>query len=75
MREAGKLLSVGLIGGTLLSLTVTKAASSLLFGVKTSSPFILIAVIVGLSVLVAGASFLPTRRASKLDPMAALRYE
>jgi ABC-type antimicrobial peptide transport system permease subunit len=75
LREAGKLLAFGLILGTLMSLTVTKAASSLLFGVKTSNPFILMAVIVGLSVIVVGASFLPTRRASRLDPMVALRYE
>jgi len=32
-------------------------------------------VIAGLSVIVVGAGFLPTRRASRLDPMVALRYE
>jgi len=75
MREAGMLLAVGLIAGTLLSLVVTRAASSLLFGVKPGNPLILVAVIAGLSVIVVGAGFLPTRRASRLDPMVALRYE
>jgi len=65
----------GLIAGTLLSLVVTRAASSLLFGVKPGNPLILVAVIAGLSVIVVGAGFLPTRRASRLDPMVALRYE
>jgi putative ABC transport system permease protein len=64
-------LGIGLAGG----LAVTRVLSSLLFGVRPTDP----PTFVGVSLLLAGAAFLasyiPARRAMKVDPMVALRYE
>jgi predicted permease len=75
MREAGRLLFVGILAGTLLSLVVGRGASSLLFGLKSYDPLALAGAGALLAVIAALASFLPARRASRLDPMVALRYE
>jgi predicted permease len=75
MREAGRLLFVGILAGTALSLVVGRGASSLLFGLKSYDPLALAGAGALLAVIAALASFLPARRASKLNPMLALRYE
>jgi hypothetical protein len=53
----------------------SRAASSLLFGLKPSDPRTLAMAAALLAVVAAAASYLPARRAAKLDPMAALREE
>jgi predicted permease len=75
MREAGRLLAIGIAIGTALSLAAGSGARSLLFGLKPHDPLTLMAAALLLSLIAAAASFLPARRASKLDPMAALRDE
>ncbi len=75
MREAGRLLLIGVAIGTLLSLAAGRGAESLLFGLKPNDPTSLLAAIALLSAIAALASFLPARRAAKVDPMVALRYE
>ena len=52
-----------------------RAAESLLFGLEGSDPLVLVAVAVLLVGVALGAGFLPAQRASKIDPMEALRYE
>jgi predicted permease len=75
MREAARLLVIGLVIGTALSLILGRTAGSLLFGLKAHDPLTLAAAGTLLTVIAALASFLPARRASTLDPMVALRLE
>jgi len=75
MREAGRLLLIGVVTGAALSLLAGRGARALLFGLKPYDPLTLVAAGLLLSSIAAAASFLPARRASKLDPMAALRDE
>ena len=75
IREAGVLLAAGLGVGMLLSLAGGRAASSLLFGLKAYDPLTLAIAAALLSLIALTASYLPARRATKVDPMVALRYE
>jgi putative ABC transport system permease protein len=75
MREAVWLLLIGLVTGTALSLAAGRSAGSLLFGLKPYDPLTLAAAGVLLAAVASLASFLPARRASRLDPMEALRDE
>jgi predicted permease len=75
MREAGLLLLVGVVFGTALSLVAARAAESLLFGLKPYDALTLVAAAGLLAAIGAIGSFMPAHRASKLDPMAALRCE
>jgi putative ABC transport system permease protein len=75
LREAGLLTITGLVIGAGLSLGAAQAAKSLLYGLKPHDPLTLIAAVVVLSAVAAFASFWPAYRASKLDPLIALRYE
>jgi putative ABC transport system permease protein len=75
LQEAGVLTVVGLVVGTALALASAQAAKSLLFGLKPRDPLTLVLAVVTLTAVAAFASFLPAYRASKLDPLKALRYE
>ena len=75
LREATVLTVTGLVIGTALALGTAQAAKSLLFGLKPRDPLTLVMAVVTLSAVAALASFLPAYRASKLDPLTALRYE
>ncbi len=75
LREAALLTVTGLVFGTGLALAAAQAAKSLLFGLKPRDPLTLVMAVVTLSAVAALASFLPAYRASKLDPLTALRYE
>lgn len=75
MREAARLLVIGLSIGIVLALIAGRGAESLLFGLKPHDPFTLLGSIGLLAAIAALASFVPARRASKVDPMEALRYE
>jgi predicted permease len=75
MREAGRLLLIGLLAGAAISLLAGRSARALLFGLTPYDPPTLVAAALLLALIAAAASFLPARRASKLDPMVALRDE
>jgi predicted permease len=75
LREAGMLTIAGLVIGTGLAFGAAQAAKSLLYGLKPRDPLTLVMAIVTLTAVAALASLLPAYRASKLDPLIALRYE
>jgi predicted permease len=70
-----KLALVGVIIGVASALAFARLLSSLLFGVKPWDPVTIILVAVLLSAVTLLATYLPARRASRVDPMVALHYE
>ena len=67
--------SIGLALGVLIALAAGRLVSSMLFGVKPSDPATMIVAATLLVVLNVAAGYLPARRAMRVDPMVALRYE
>jgi putative ABC transport system permease protein len=75
VRETGKMVAVGLIVGLLASMGFSRLIASMLFRVTSHDPLTLVSVAVVLSTLALAACYIPARRAAKVDPMVALRYE
>jgi predicted permease len=73
MGEAGKLVLVGIAIGLGLSLFVGRSVASLLFGIKPNDPLLLALACSMLALIAAVASFLPARRATRIDPAQLLR--
>ncbi len=73
--EAAVLVSIGLIVGTLLALASGRLAASMLYGLHPNDPLALAVAVVIMSAIAAVASGLPALRASRVDPMSALREE
>ena len=70
-----RLVLVGLCIGVAAALVVTRWMSSVLFDVKPTDPLTFAAVAVLLTAVAFLASYIPARRAMRVDPMVALRYE
>jgi len=75
MREVLLLLGIGLAIGVPAAYLLSKYVSSQLFGVQPTDPWTALAAAVILAAVAAGAGFIPTRRASAINPIQALRYE
>lgn len=73
--ESTKLVFFGLLVGIPGALVLTRFLSSLLFGVTATDPLTFVGVALLLTLVVVVASYIPARRAMKVDPMVALRYE
>jgi predicted permease len=75
LREGMLLVAVGLAIGIPLSLASSGLLNSFLFGLKGTDPLSMVVVIFLLAAVSALAGMVPARRASKVEPMVALRYE
>jgi putative ABC transport system permease protein len=75
LREAALLLGVGLAIGTAVAAAAGTTARSMLFGIAPHDPVTIAMAIAILGAVALAASYLPARRAAKLDPMVALREE
>ena len=75
LRYGAGLTLIGTALGFVASLAATRVLSSMLFEVSANDPQTFLAVSVLLMAVVLGACYIPARRAAKVDPMVALRYE
>jgi putative ABC transport system permease protein len=75
VRQGMVLVVVGLAIGLIAAFLLTKVMESLLFGVTAKDPITFVAVAGVLSLVALIACYIPARRATKVDPLTALRYE
>jgi predicted permease len=73
--EGLKLSAVGILFGLIGAFAITRVMASLLVGVNPTDPVTFVAIVALFAIIAATASWIPARRASRLDPMAAIREE
>jgi predicted permease len=75
IRQGMRLVLIGAAAGLVIALVVSRLLRSLLYGVHAADPLTLAGVVAALAAVALLASFIPARRATKLNPTEALRYE
>lgn len=75
LRQTTILLGLGIMIGAIVALTAGRGAAALLYGLRPDDPATFAMAIALLITVVLVAAFVPARRASRLDPLEALRYE
>ncbi len=75
LAQGARLLIAGLILGWIAAFSLTRVMSGLLYGVRASDPWTFAAVSALLALVTIAACVLPALRATKVDPIEALRYE
>jgi ABC-type antimicrobial peptide transport system permease subunit len=73
LRKGGALASVGIVAGLVISASTASMMASLLYGVRPHDPAVFLIVPLLLLAVAVLASYFPARRATKVDPMFALR--
>jgi putative ABC transport system permease protein len=75
MREVGLLVGAGALVGLAAAASLSRLVESQLFGLKANDPVVFSVAIVVLALAAGLAGYIPARRASRIDPIKALRYE
>ena len=75
LADALRLVTVGVIAGLPAAWWASRLIASMLYGVSPTDPTTIAASVAMLAAAALVAAFLPARRASRVDPMVALRYE
>jgi predicted permease len=75
LRQVGLMTLVGGPVGIAAAIALGRGARSLLFGLEGYDPLVIASATLVLSLVALGAGYIPARRASRVDPMQALRYE
>jgi putative ABC transport system permease protein len=75
LREGLRLTSLGIGTGLAGALALARYLEGMLYGVTPLDPLTYVATVVLFAAVASIASFLPARRATRIDPMTALRYE
>jgi ABC-type antimicrobial peptide transport system permease subunit len=75
LRETGMLLAIGAVCGAALALAAGRAAATLLFGVRPYDPATLLLTLTFLAGIALLGSYAPARRATRIEPVVALRSE
>jgi predicted permease len=75
VKEVGSMLIAGVVVGLPLAYVLARLSESLLFGVSASNPSIYVLGLVLVTLVAVAACYIPARRATRVDPLVALRYE
>ncbi|MBI2680343.1 MAG: ABC transporter permease [Candidatus Solibacter usitatus] len=75
MREVLALVAIGVVAGLAATFALTKYVQSQLFGITRTDPITMVLATLGLAAVACLAGYIPALRASRSDPMQALRYE
>jgi putative ABC transport system permease protein len=75
VRQGMRLVVIGIAAGLVAAFYTANVLASWLFGVKSRDPIVFVAVPVVLALIALAAVWVPARRASRIDPLEALRYE
>jgi predicted permease len=75
LADASRLAIGGLMGGAILAIAVTAVLANTLVGISVTDPSTMVVVLFILSVAILFAAYLPARRATRVDPLTALRTE
>jgi ABC-type antimicrobial peptide transport system permease subunit len=75
LRETVRLVVIGVALGLALALASNRLIESQLFGLKSYDPLAIFLALTAMIAIALFAGYLPARRATRIDPMVALRYE
>jgi ABC-type antimicrobial peptide transport system permease subunit len=75
LKQVGWMTLIGVIVGVTGAYYLGKAAASLLFQLEPYDPLVIVSSVVVLTLVAVGAGYIPAYRASRVQPMQALRYE